>query len=37
LKVQCGFIRKGLKAKQRQVFEIHALELRLDNQNCRFK
>ena len=29
LKVQRGFVREGLKAENRQIFKIHALELRL--------
>jgi hypothetical protein len=37
LEVQRGLVREGLEAEQRQVFEIHALKLRLDNQSCRIK
>ena len=35
LKIQRGFVREGLKAKNRQILEIH--DFCLDNQNCRFK
>jgi hypothetical protein len=34
LKVQRGLVREGLEAKNRQIFEIHALELGLGNQSC---